>query len=151
MCWECNFVFNLCGFFFLNLGVTTLISPYFLQQWSPESSECSTESPSQMGWAPTTGGWSLQGGTGLDHQWAEKQSSVHRVGPGRPWWDHQYPFHEESFMSQVSLKRQPKTSFLTAVESIVESNPRKFHLDIAELSKRKQFISNTRQIVKVLF
>ncbi|XP_056894649.1 syntaxin-6 [Takifugu flavidus] len=32
--------------------------------------------------------------------------------------------------------------------SIVESNPRKFHLDIAEMSKRKHFISNTRQIVK---
>lgn len=40
---------------------------------------------------------------------------------------------------------------LTVIESIVESNPRKFHLDIAELSKRKHFINNTRQIVKVLF
>lgn len=42
-------------------------------------------------------------------------------------------------------------SFLTVRESIVESNPRKFHLDIAEMSKRKHFISNTREIVKVQF
>lgn len=41
--------------------------------------------------------------------------------------------------------------FLNCFESIVESNPRKFHLDIAEMSKRKHFISNTRQIVKVQF
>ncbi|XP_056133528.1 syntaxin-6 [Lampris incognitus] len=32
--------------------------------------------------------------------------------------------------------------------SIVESNPKKFNLDAAELSKRKAFISSTRQIVK---
>lgn len=32
--------------------------------------------------------------------------------------------------------------------SIVESNPKKFNLDSAELSKRKGFITNTRQTVK---
>ncbi|XP_033820811.1 syntaxin-6 [Periophthalmus magnuspinnatus] len=32
--------------------------------------------------------------------------------------------------------------------SIVESNPKKFNLDAAELSKRKAFITNTRQTVK---
>uniref|UniRef100_A0A3B3ZAT1 t-SNARE coiled-coil homology domain-containing protein n=1 Tax=Periophthalmus magnuspinnatus TaxID=409849 RepID=A0A3B3ZAT1_9GOBI len=37
--------------------------------------------------------------------------------------------------------------FLTC-ERIVESNPKKFNLDAAELSKRKAFITNTRQTVK---
>ncbi|XP_078499617.1 syntaxin-6 [Lissotriton helveticus] len=32
--------------------------------------------------------------------------------------------------------------------SIVEANPRKFNLDVAELTKRKAFISSTRQTVK---
>lgn len=32
--------------------------------------------------------------------------------------------------------------------SIVEANPRKFNLDVAELSKRKAFITGTRQTVK---
>lgn len=54
-------------------------------------------------------------------------------------------------VAQVSPKWPPEAGFLTAGESIVESNPRKFHLDMAELSKRKHFISSTRQIVKVLF
>ncbi|TKS75246.1 Syntaxin-6 [Collichthys lucidus] len=34
------------------------------------------------------------------------------------------------------------------VERIVESNPKKFNLDAAELSKRKAFITSTRQTVK---
>ncbi|KAJ0065460.1 hypothetical protein NL108_010736, partial [Boleophthalmus pectinirostris] len=37
--------------------------------------------------------------------------------------------------------------FLT-LERIVESNPKKFNLDATELSKRKSFITNTRQTVK---
>lgn len=73
----------------------------FLQQWSTEGSECSTESPSKMAWTPITGGQGLQGGIGLDNKWASKQSSLHWVGPRRPWWDHQYPSQEESFISQM--------------------------------------------------
>lgn len=38
---------------------------------------------------------------------------------------------------------------LTVSEGIVESNPRKFNLDAAELNKRKNFITSTRQRVKV--
>uniref|UniRef100_A0A3Q3KLD7 t-SNARE coiled-coil homology domain-containing protein n=1 Tax=Monopterus albus TaxID=43700 RepID=A0A3Q3KLD7_MONAL len=38
--------------------------------------------------------------------------------------------------------------FLTVNECIVESNPKKFNLDTAELSKRKAFIASTRQAVK---
>lgn len=34
-------------------------------------------------------------------------------------------------------------------EGIVESNPRKFHLDAAELTKRKAFITDTRRTVQV--
>lgn len=41
------------------------------------------------------------------------------------------------------------TCFLTVSERIVESNPKKFNLDAAELSKRKAFITSTRQTVKV--
>lgn len=42
-----------------------------------------------------------------------------------------------------------KTRSLTGSERIVESNPKKFNLDAAELMKRKDFIINTRQKVKV--
>lgn len=28
---------------------------------------------------------------GLEHQWAEELSEGHRLGPGGPQWDHQYP------------------------------------------------------------
>lgn len=38
---------------------------------------------------------------------------------------------------------------LTLSEGIVESNPRKFNLDAAELNKRKNFITSTRHRVKV--
>lgn len=41
------------------------------------------------------------------------------------------------------------TCFLTVSERIVESNPKKFNLDAAELSKRKAFITSTRLTVKV--
>lgn len=42
-----------------------------------------------------------------------------------------------------------KVCFLTVCERIVESNPKKFNLDAAELSKRKAFITSTRHTVKV--
>uniref|UniRef100_A0A8C2X461 Syntaxin 6 n=1 Tax=Cyclopterus lumpus TaxID=8103 RepID=A0A8C2X461_CYCLU len=38
--------------------------------------------------------------------------------------------------------------FLTLSERIVESNPKKFNLDAMDLSKRKAFITSTRQTVK---
>ncbi|TDG96000.1 hypothetical protein EPR50_G00241750 [Perca flavescens] len=40
------------------------------------------------------------------------------------------------------------TCSLTVGERIVESNPKKFNLDAAELSKRKAFITSTRHTVK---
>uniref|UniRef100_A0A8C2X9I5 Syntaxin 6 n=1 Tax=Cyclopterus lumpus TaxID=8103 RepID=A0A8C2X9I5_CYCLU len=40
--------------------------------------------------------------------------------------------------------------FLTLSERIVESNPKKFNLDAMDLSKRKAFITSTRQTVKAL-
>ncbi|TKS75277.1 Syntaxin-6 [Collichthys lucidus] len=40
------------------------------------------------------------------------------------------------------------TEFRGLNERIVESNPKKFNLDAAELSKRKAFITSTRQTVK---
>ncbi|MEQ2166272.1 hypothetical protein GOODEAATRI_026148 [Goodea atripinnis] len=41
------------------------------------------------------------------------------------------------------------TFFLTVPEGIVESNPKKFNLEAAELTKRKAFIISTRRTVKV--
>ncbi|MEQ2299488.1 Syntaxin-6 [Ameca splendens] len=40
------------------------------------------------------------------------------------------------------------TFFLTVPEGIVESNPKKFNLEAAELTKRKAFIISTRRTVK---
>lgn len=42
-----------------------------------------------------------------------------------------------------------RSFFLTVSLRIVESNPKKFNLDAAELSKRKAFINSTRVAVKV--
>lgn len=67
-------------------------------------------------------------------------------------------FSRQDFIYTVSIvfllpklveKNKKKRFFLTINERIVESNPKKFNLDAAELSKRKAFITCTRQTVKV--
>lgn len=67
---------------------TLLVCP----QRGAEGRERRSEPPSQMEPLAAGRGRRLQGGAGLDHQRAEKQSALHRVGPGRPRRDHQYPF-----------------------------------------------------------
>ncbi|XP_010795613.1 syntaxin-6 [Notothenia coriiceps] len=49
---------------------------------------------------------------------------------------------------QKTLNASQMLFFLTVRERIVESNPKKFNLDMAELLKRKAFITSTRQTVK---